>query len=595
MTVNEKILAIRAKMTEQGISAVIIPSADPHMSEYVSEHWKTRAYLSGFSGSAGTLLVTDTSSGLWTDGRYYVQAATELANTEITLFRAAEPDCPTFTKYLADNMKDGSTVGLNGKLFSTRAIKDMKKKYEKKGIKLNCNIDFGNEVWEDRPAEDLTEIYDLPIEYSGKSTKDKLDEIRKVLTENDADSLIISRLDSIAWLCNIRANDVKNTPVVISYAFISPKEAILFTDSARLPEKVKTILQANSVSIKAYDDIFSYIEGLSEKLTILCDEGEVSYSLFQKVEGNSNLTVKEEESPITLLKAKKNDVETENTFKAYIKDGCAEAEFYAWLFEALDAGETITEYDAVEKIGEFRASVDGNKGDSFSAILAYRENAAMMHYSPKKNGSKKLELSHLLLNDSGGQYWEGTTDTTRTVALGEITDVERHDFTLVLQGVIALSQAKFLEGTTGCMLDILSRGKLWQEGLDYRCGTGHGVGYLLNVHEGPHSFREHKTKLAEGMVITIEPGVYTEGSHGIRTENTVVVRKDIKTEYGQFYRFDTFTVVPIDTKCIDISIMSNNELEWINNYHKHVYETIAPKVSERAKKWLEKVTAPISR
>lgn len=597
MTVNEKIAAVREKMSAKGISAFVVPSNDPHQSEYVSSHWKTRAYLSGFTGSAGTVVITDSMSGLWTDGRYYVQAANELEGSEMTLFRAAEPDCPTPTEYLSKNLAEKAVVGLNGKLFSAKAVKDMEKKYAKKGITIDCNLDFGNEVWEteNRPAEDLTEVYHLPIEYSGKSAADKIKEVREKLKDLDAEAIVVSRLDNIAWLYNIRANDVENTPVVIAYAYVSPSDAILFTNTNRVPDDVKKELANNGVSLQDYNAIYSYIESEKNKLTVLCDETEVNYSLYQKVKENPSLTIKEATDPIALMKGIKNETETKNTYEAYIKDGCAEAEFYGWLFEALENGETITEYSASEKLAQFRTEQDGNKGDSFTAIIAYRENAAMMHYAPSADCCKVIERSHLLLNDSGGQYWNGTTDTTRTFAVGEVTDTERHDYTLVLQAVIALSSARFKEGTTGSMLDVLSRGKLWQEGLDYRCGTGHGVGYLLNVHEGPHSFSDKNTKLVEGMVLTIEPGIYTEGSHGIRTENTAVVMKDEKTEYGQFYHFDTFTVVPIDTACLDLSMMSDAEIKWLNDYNKHVYEVVSPRVSERAKKWLEKSTKPVSR
>lgn len=594
MTVNEKIALLREKMDSAGISAIIIPGADPHLSEYFSHHWGTVTYISGFTGEAGTVCVTKDVAGLWTDGRFYTQANIELAGSEAVLFRAAEPETPTIPQYLCDNLPAGSTVGLNGTLFSAAAVKKMKEQFAAKGIGLNTHIDFANEIWEERPIEEHTQIYYLDEKFSGKSAADKLAELRAALKNEGADAAIISRLDNIAWLFNIRANDVLNNPVVISYAYVSQKEAKLYTDTSRLPAAVVDILSKNGVSVHAYEDIFSDLSSISEELTVLCDETEANFNLYEAAANNANLSTLNKISPIPLMKALKNEVETENTFRAYLLDGCAEAEFYAWLEEEMEKGTELTEWDLSETIHEFRLAQEDNKGDSFTAIIGYKENAAMMHYAPTPDNSKKLEKEGLLLNDSGGQYLWGTTDTTRTIALGPITDEERRDFTLVLRSVIDLTNAHWLEGTTGKELDILSRNAFWQLGLNYRCGTGHGVGYLLNVHEGPQSFKS-LVPLQEGMVLTIEPGVYTEGSHGVRTENTVVVRKGEKTEYGQFYHFDTFTVVPIDTSCLDMNLLNDEHIDWLNSYHAHVLATVAPHVSERAQEWLKRVCMPIDR
>lgn len=595
MTTNQKIDRIRDLMKNNNVNAIIIPSSDPHMSEYVSDHWRTRAYVSGFSGSAGSVLITDTMSGLWTDGRYYVQAANELKDSEVQLFKAMEVDCPSITKYLCDNLKSGDTVGINGKIFSVNQVNDMKKDFDKKDIKLVSNVDFGNDIWEDRPVEELTPVYVLEEKYSGKSVKDKLEDLRKELADKDADSIVIGMLDHIAWLFNIRANDVECNPVVISYAFITKDKAILFTDSSRISNDVIDELKNAGIELREYNEIYDYVTKIDEKLSVLVDTKNTNFEIYNGLKENNNVEVVVGEDPILLMKACKNDVEVKNLYEAYKKDACALAEFYGWLYECLDNGEKITEWTASEKLQQFRAEQETYKGDSFTAIIAYKENAAMMHYAPKADTAKVLEKSNLLLNDSGGQYLFGTTDTTRTFALGEITDEERRDFTLVLQAVIALSSAKFKEGTTGSMLDVLSRQKLWNYGLDYRCGTGHGVGYLLNVHEGPQSFGNKDVKLKEGMILTVEPGVYTENSHGIRTENTVVVVKDEKTEYGQFYKFNCFTLVPIDTSCLDIDMMKCAEVRWLNEYHQKVYETISPLVSDRAKKWLEVKTKPITK
>ena len=594
MTANQRIAKIRGLMENKGINACIIPSADPHMSEYFSDYWKTRAFVSGFTGSAGTFVITRAASGLWTDGRYYVQAANELAGSEAELFRAAEPDCPTPVIYLAQQLPEGSVVGINGQLFSAAAVEKMEKEFRRRAIKMDIHVDFANEIWDSRPEEKLTEVYLLDDCYTGRSASEKLSLLRQALEEEDADSIVVSKLDNIAWLFNIRSNDVENNPVVISYAFVSPDEAVLFTEESRVSDSVRGELAKEGVSLLPYGQIYQFLAVRRQKGRILCDKDELNSSLYASVTGNSSLTAVEGTDPIFLLKACKNQVETLNTHNAYRKDGCALAEFYGWLFEELEKGAVLTEWDCSEKLAEFRRAQPLNRGDSFTAIVAYRENAAMMHYAPKPDCSKTLERSHLLLIDSGGQYLDGTTDITRTVALGEISEEERHDFTLALKGSIALMEAVFKEGVSGSQLDVLCREYFWREGLDYRCGTGHGVGFMLNVHEGPQSFSS-TVKLREGMVLTVEPGVYTEGSHGIRTENVVTVIKGDRTEYAQFLRFEIFTLVPIDTRCLDVSMLTGHELDWLNAYHQRVWESLSPLISERAKAWLESATQPLSR
>ncbi len=595
MTTNEKIAQIRELMKRDHVQAVVIPSGDPHMSEYFSEHWKTRRFVSGFTGSVGTYVITETASGLWVDGRYYVQAEKQIADSEAVLFRASEPDCPTYQQYLHDNLPENSVVALNGKLFSVKAMNDMKDLFADKNITVDIQKDYGNDIWTDRPEEEYTPAYYLDEKYCGESAADKIARVRETLSNDGCDALVIGRLDNSNWLFNVRAKDIQNSPIVISYGFISKDSAILFTALDRVCAEAKEILAKNGVELKEYEEIYPYLENLDQQATVLCDENEVNYMLYNAMQNNHNIMLVPGVDPIPMMKAVKNETEIANTYKAYLKDGCAETEFYGWLFEALENGETITEWDCSVKIAEFRAQQEHYDSESFTAIMAFRDNAAMMHYAPQPDACAVLKREHLLLNDSGGQYFEGTTDTTRTFALGEISEQERRDFTTALCGVIALSRQKFLAGATGSDLDAICRGHVWQDGQNYRCGTGHGVGYFLNVHEAPPNFRDRTIALEDGMNITIEPGVYTEGSHGVRTENTVVVRKDVKTEYGQFYRFDTFTVVPIDTDCIDINLMNDSDIQWLNDYHKHVYEQVAPLVSERARKWLEKKTQPIAR
>ena len=595
MTVNEKIAKIREKMDAAGVDALVIPSADPHMSEYVSDHWKTRAWVSGFTGSAGSFVITKNVAGLWTDGRYYVQAERQLAGSEGVLFKMNEPTTPKIHEYLAKELPENAVVGLNGQLFSAAYIATMEKAFAAKHITIKGDADYANDIWEDRPAESATEIYHLPVKYTGKSASEKIKEVREKLTEEGADALVVSTLDSVGWLYNIRANDVTCTPVAIAYAFVSQNDAILFTNRKCVSGDLLRILSESGITIRDYEQVFEYIANIKKELRVLCDENQMNYALCQAVKGNDNLTYMTGKNPIALMKAIKNETEIKNIQEAYIQDGIAEAEFYGWLFEALEKGEEITEYSASEKLFSFRQQREHFIEDSFTAIIAYHDNAAMMHYAPKAEGSAKLERSHLLLNDSGGQYLTGTTDTTRTVALGELTEEERRDYTLVLKSVISLSTAIFKDGINGYGLDTLTRSVLWKYGLDYRCGTGHGVGYLLNVHEGPHGLGNREIKFQDGMTVTIEPGVYTEGSHGIRTENHTVVVKDVNNEYGQFYHFETFTLVPIDTTPLKVEMMSDEEIQWINAFNKRAYDKISPLVSPRALAWLEKSCKPISR
>ena len=595
MTTNEKITRIRQLMARDQVQAVIIPSGDPHMSEYFSEHWKTRRFVSGFTGSVGTYVITENASGLWVDGRYYVQAEKQIADSEAVLFRASEPDCPTFSQYLLDNLAPNSVVGLNGKLFSLSMMEQMQQLFAQKGITLNIQADYGNDIWEDRPAEEYTPAYYFDEKYCGKSAAQKLSEVRDALAKQGCDALVVGRLDNSNWLFNVRANDIPNSPIAISYGFVSSDQAVLFTALSRVSAQAAEQLAKNGVTLREYEDIYPFLSSLQTDARVLCDPDEVNYLLYNQMQNNSHLTLVKGVDPIPMMKAVKNETEIANTRLAYLKDGCAEAEFYGWLFEALEKGETVTEWKCSQKIAEFRAQQKHYVSESFTAIIAYRENAAMMHYAPLPQACSTIERENMLLNDSGGQYLEGTTDTTRTFAIGPITDEERRDFTNALKGVIALSRQRFLAGSTGSDLDTICRGQIWKEGLNYRCGTGHGVGFFLNVHEAPPNFRDRTVALEEGMFITIEPGVYTEGSHGVRTENAVVVVKDIQTEYGQFYSFDTFTLVPIDTSCLDLELMTDDELQWLNDYHQKVYQQVAPLVSERAKNWLEQKTQPVTR
>ncbi|WP_426709391.1 aminopeptidase P family protein [Cetobacterium sp. SF1] len=584
MTANEKIYKIRELMKKNSIGAIIIPSGDPHMSEYIPEFWKTRRYVSGFTGSAGTLVILENESGLWTDGRYYSQCEKELNGSEIKLFKAMEKDCPTYGEYLGKKLPENGRVGINGKIFSIELVEKLKKEFQEKNLTLVENIDYGNDIWHERPEEKINEIFVLEEKFTGKSSREKIKKLREELEKKKLDSIVLGKLDNIAWLFNIRGRDVPNNPVVISYGYVDGEKSILFVDKRKVSSEVQEELADNGIQLKSYENIFEYCKGISGNVS--CDKKEINYSLYKVLEENKNIAISFEENPIVLMKACKNPVEIRNIEKAYLKDACAQSEFYGWLDEKMENNSSVTEYDCVEKLKYFRSKQENYFEESFNGILAYGPNAAMMHYSPKKNNSALLEKRKFLLNDSGGQYFEGTTDTTRTYALGKTSEEEKHDYTLVLKGVISLSQVVFKEGTSAGELDILCRQFFWNEGLDYRCGTGHGIGFMLNVHENPPSFKDKITKLMEGMCITIEPGVYKENSHGIRIENTVVVTEAMETEYGKFFKFKNFTLLPIDIESLDIGMLSKNEIDWINNYHEIIFEKVYPKLSETGKKWL---------
>ncbi|MEG1869911.1 MAG: aminopeptidase P family protein [Oscillospiraceae bacterium] len=587
---------LRENMKNEGIAGCVIPTGDPHISEYTADYWKIREYYSGFDGSAGTLVVTEDNAGLWTDGRYYVQAAKQLAGSGIKLLRAAEKGCISITDYLAESLTNGAIVYISGLTYPTDEMLKIKTALEEKGLKLCTEGDFAGDLWAERPKQKLTQIYSLEKKYSGKSVVEKLMELRKELDKNYVNAILLGKLDGIAWLFNLRASDIHCTPFFISYAFVSQQKAVLFTHLNRMPQSVKYFLEANGIIVKEYNEVFTFVAEQNNTIKILCDTKEINYSLYTVAQNNKAITIVQKDNPIMLLKAQKNNTEISNLHIAYKQDGKVMVEFYAWLFAEMAIGKWYDEYQLAEKIAQMRKSVDGCIDESFDVIAAYGENAAMCHYAPENGCAKTVEPKGLLLLDNGGQYLNGTTDTTRTTAMGQVTLPQRLHYTLCLKGLIALSTVIFPEGTTGKQLDVLARQSLWKYGLDYRHGTGHGVGYLLSVHEGPHGFgggSAGNQKLLEGMVVSIEPGYYEQGSHGIRIENVVYVTKDTRTEYGQFYRFETLTRVPLDTDCLEISLLNDDEINWLNSYHQKVYQDLAPLVSDAAKKYLEQKTRPI--
>lgn len=595
MNTNEKIASLRLAMKGCGISAYIIPSNDPHMSEYVAEHWKSRKYFSGFTGSAGTLVVTENSSGLWTDGRYFIQAEQQLAESEVKLFKMGEKGVPNYIEYIAETLKVNEKVGIDGRLFSASTVKAMKKCFEKKSLSLKANVDLVKTLWLNRPEEPLTEVYNHEVQYTGVSCREKLEKVRNGLEKKKAEGYVLTELASIAWLFNIRASDIDFNPMATAYAYIDQKAAYLCINQSRVPASVKNELERQGVLLKEYEEIEELLVGISEPTRVLCHAPSINQYLYGLLENNTKVTIVEDEDIVLELKAIKNAVEIDNMIEAHIKDGCALAHFMVDFEERMARGEALTEYSLIDLLIKARAAEENNKGESFSAIVAYKENAAMMHYAPTKEKHKKLEKEGLLLIDSGGQYLEGTTDITRTFALGPVTEEEKRAYTLVLKSHIAMARAIFLEGCSGANLDILAREPMWENGLDYKCGTGHGVGFMLGVHEGPQSLRmTNHVPFKVGMVITNEPGIYEKDKYGIRTENILVVRDHVKTESGTFYHFENITYFPIDMTPIKVEMLEQKEINWLNSYHQMVYEKLSSRLEGKALEWLKVHTAPIA-
>ena len=595
--IKQRIEKIRDLMKEKNIYAYIVPSSDYHQSEYVGEYFKAREFMSGFTGSAGTLIVSMDEVGLWTDGRYFIQAEKELKNSSINLFKMGEEGVPTIEEYLLEKLPKNSTLGFDGRVMSVKEGQNLANKLVFKGINIEYKYDLVNDIWQDRCSLPTEKAFLLDIEYSGESFSHKLSRIRQAMKEKKATTHILASLDDIAWLFNIRGRDVKSNPVVLSYAVICTNSVYLFIDKNKIDEDIKHELSKENVQIKGYDEVYEFIKNIDEDEVVLIDTSKVNYAIYNSIP--SNVRKIEERNPSILFKSIKNEIELKNIRNSHIKDGVAFTKFMYWLKNNIGKID-ITEISATQKLEDFRREQDKFIEPSFSTIAAYKDHAAMMHYSATEESNYKLEPRDLFLVDSGGQYFDGTTDITRTIALGPILENVRRDFTNVVRGMIRLSKAKFLYGCRGYNLDILARGPLWEEGIDYKCGTGHGIGFLLNVHEGPNGFRwkvregiDDTCILEEGMVTTNEPGVYVENSHGIRIENEIVVRKAEKNEYGQFMDFEVITFAPIDLDAIDESLLLKDERVYLNNYHKQVYDKIAPYLNEEEKQWLKIYTREI--
>ena len=588
---------LRNCMKEYGIDAYIIPSSDSHQSEYVGEYFKSRAYISGFTGSAGTLVVTMEEAGLWTDGRYFIQAENQLKNTGIKLFKMGEEGVPTTKEYLCDKMANNSTLGFDGRLISANEGKALQEALKDKNINIKYEYDLVDKVWEDRPLLSTEKAFLLDEKYAGETFSSKLIRLRNEMKIKSATTHIITTLDDIAWLFNIRGRDVKYTPVVLSYSLITMDKVYLFIDNNKLNDEIINELNKENVIIKPYNDIYEFVKTIDEKENVLLDDEKVNYSIYNNLPNE----VKKINglNPTMNFKAVKNSIELENIRNSHLKDGIAFTKFMYWLKNSVGKVE-ISEISAAEKLESLRREQDGFIEPSFATIAGYKEHAAMMHYSATPETDYKLEPSDLFLIDSGGQYFDGTTDITRTIALGEISDELKKHFTAVVRGMINLSMAKFLYGVKGYNLDILARRPMWNLGIDYKCGTGHGVGFLGTIHESPNGFRWRivpqrleTATLEEGMVTTNEPGIYIEGSHGIRIENELITKKAEKNEYGQFMEFEVVTFAPIDIDAIDVNELNREERDYLNNYHKLVYDKVSPFLTKEECDWLKEYTREI--
>lgn len=590
LKVNDRIKGLRNLMKERGIKAYIIPTYDPHQSEYIADHYKTRVWISGFTGSAGTVVVTEDEAILWTDGRYFIQAEKELEGSEIQLYKMGIPGFPTYMEWLRDNLNDGDSLGFDGKIFPQEDVKRLEKEIGQKDIQFIDEYDLVGELWTDRPSKPKGKAFVHDVKYAGKTAREKIEEVREEMAKKGADYFLLGSLDDIAWLYNIRGRDIACNPVVISYALISKDEAWWFVDGDKLDDEVKSHLEENGIAIDEYDRVIDYVKDIKKGSKVFLDPARINRWLYKGIPEECEIV--EGTNITSQLKGIKNSTEIENQKNAYIKDGVALVKFLYWLDN--NVGKiNITEVSAAEKLEEFRKEQEGFIEPSFDTIAAYKENAAMMHYKAEEGKSNyDLKKEGMFLIDSGGQYLDGTTDITRTIVLGDITQEEKRDFTLTLKGHINLIDARFLYGATGSNLDVLARYPLWQEGIDYKSGTGHGIGFLLNVHEGPHRISPipNNVRLEKGMVVTIEPGVYRAGKYGIRIENVAVVVEDIETDSGQFMKFETISYCPIDLEAVDVEMLTDKERKWLNDYHKEVYEKLSPFLNEEEKEWLKNKT-----
>lgn len=595
MNINERLFQLRQLMKENHIDVYIVPSADNHQSEYVGDHFKARAFISGFTGSAGTAVITQTEAGLWTDGRYFIQAAAELEGSEFKLYKMGNPGVPTIDEYLDTVLTQDAILGFDGRVISMSQGASYEKKFSYKNIRISYELDLIDCIWEDRPEMSKAPVFLLSEGYSGESCSSKLTRVRSAMKENGATAHLLITLDDIAWLFNMRGRDVSYMPVVLSYAIVMMDCVHLFIDETKLSDDIKTLFANDNILLHPYNDIYDFVKNMDTKETILLDPARLNYALFNSIP--KNIKIIEKTNPCILFKAMKNDVEIKNIKHAHIKDGVAHTKFMYWLKNTIGK-ESITELSASAKLESLRAEQPDFLWPSFEPICAYGSNAAMCHYSSSEETNCELKEGNFFLTDTGGNYYDGSTDITRTCAIGTVSDELKFHFTSVVRAMLGLARGKFLYGCTGQNLDILARQYLWNNELDYNHGTGHGVGYLLSIHEDPCGFRWRSVPngnppLEAGMILTDEPGIYIEGSHGIRIENELLICKGTENEYGQFMHFEPITFVPIDLDAINPDLLTLAEKEQLNEYHKQVYERISPYLTPEEAEWLKTYTRAI--
>lgn len=590
MTVNQRIEALREVMKREHLAAFIFPSTDPHQGEYVPDHWKGREFISGFNGSAGTAVVTMTSAALWTDSRYFIAAEEQLRGTEFQLMKLKMPGTPTIAEWIGKECAAGAEVALDGWCSSVNAVKELIADLRQQGgITLRTNLDPLAQIWTDRPVipEHVVEIF--PLQYAGESCHEKIARIRQALRQKHADGMLMSALDDIAWTLNLRGTDVHCNPVFVAYLLISSKAVTLYINKVKLTPEVEAYLKAEGVGVAPYEAVAKGLKDYFE-YNILLDPDEVNYTLYKQV----TREIVEVESPVKRMKTVKNPTEIAGFRSAMLKDGIAMAKFLCWLKPAVEAGGQ-TEISIDQKLTSLRAEQPLYRDISFDTIAGYQAHGAIVHYEATPETDIPLKPEGFLLLDSGAQYLDGTTDITRTIALGPLTEEQKRVYTLVLKGHIQIELCKFPSGASGTQLDVLAREAMWREGLNYLHGTGHGVGTYLNVHEGPHQFRmEWKpAPLVAGMTITDEPGIYLEGKFGVRVENTLLITPYKETQFGEFLQFESLTLCPIDTTPIVKEMMLDEEIAWLNQYHQHVYDTLAPHLDAEETAWLKNACAPI--
>lgn len=601
MNVNqERIAKLQQEMKAAGIDLYLVPTADFHQSEYVGDYFKARAWLSGFTGSAGTLIVTKDQACLWTDGRYFIQAAKQLSGTGVTLMKMGEEGVPTVEEFIEANLPQKGCMGCDGRTISVAEGRKYEELLNKKEGTLKCQDDLAGKIWSDRPQMSKEPVYVLNVKYAGETREDKISRVREEMKKTGAQVHVLSSLDDIVWLLNIRGNDIEYNPVVLSYVILTMDQVHFYVQEEAVPDQVREELEKAGAVLHPYFQIYEDVKKLDPSYKVMLEEQCTNYALYKNIPEGTEVIF--QPNPAAVFKGNKNPVEMENLKIAHVKDARAMCRFIYWLKKNVPGGE-VTEYSASMESRKFRMEDPDCLDLSFETICAYGPNAAMCHYAPTETDFAKVEPKGFFLIDSGGQYWQGTTDITRTIAVGELTREQKEHFTLVLQGHIRLAMAKFQQGCSGANLDILVRGPLWAKGLDFNHGTGHGVGYLLNVHEGPQNInwkihtsggrRGNATPLEEGMLTSDEPGLYLEGKYGIRTENLLLCRKAEKNEYGQFMEFETVTLVPYEREAILPEMLTREELEWLNHYHKKVYETIGPLLNEEERNWLKEATAEI--